>query len=56
MMEKYGDGMMNAEDVDIETKEAELKALDKKISLGSTPTTVFGLLAYIITAVAIIML
>jgi hypothetical protein len=40
-MEKYGDGMMSAEDVDRETKEAELIALDKKISLGSTLTTVF---------------
>ncbi len=54
--EKYGDGMMSAEDVDREAKEAELKALDKKISLGSTLTTVFGILAYVITAVAIIML
>jgi hypothetical protein len=55
-MEKYGDGMMSAEDMDREANEAELKALDKKISLGSTLTTVFGILAYIITAVAIIML
>jgi hypothetical protein len=39
--EKYGDGMMSAKDMDREAKEAELKALDKKISLGSTLTTVF---------------